>query len=71
MKVAPPLGLTNSHTIGGEGIAPIIIYNTTWHTLKIQIWEYNIQFIFKLLVVVDDKLNHIGWADPQIINPEI
>ena len=68
-KVAPLLSLTNSHTIGGtEGISPIIISYTMQYTLQITIWESTIQFIGRLLVV-DDKLNHIGWVEPKIINP--
>ena len=63
-KVGPLLRLTNSHTIGGEGISPIIIYNTRWY-------KYTAESIISKLLVVDDKLNHIGWVEPQIINPEI
>ena len=34
-------------------------------------YKYTPESVISKLLVVDDKLNHIGWVEPQIINPEI
>ena len=34
-------------------------------------YKYTPESVISKLLVSDDKLNHIGWVEPQIINPEI